>query len=207
LIGAFIATSRLSFWKVIGSGILGTMAFAGLMLASSNFRVRVLDTFLAVSSADISKSNLSTFALLSNLYVTFQTFLDHPYVGVGIGGYRFQYEHYIGDLSGIPEDFLDLQVNMFDASSMFLRSLAELGVFGPLALIAFLAICAQVRGARYLEIRNAILPFLIVRMARYGAYFSLELFFFAAIYLLNFREYRISRRADGHSSQRLQNDC
>lgn len=194
LIGTFIATSRLSFWKTVGAGILGAGAFAGLMLASANFRVRVLDTFVAVSSSDVSKTNLSTFAVLSNAYVSFQTFLDHPFLGVGIGGYRFQYEHYIGDLSGIPKSFLDLQVNMFDASSLFLRSLAEFGVWGPLILIAFLTVCAQVRGPRYLEIRNALLPFFIVRMGRYGAYFSMELFFFVAIYLLNFMEYRRSRK-------------
>jgi len=193
LVAAFIATSRLSFWKTMGAGVLGGVAFAGLMLLSSNFRTRILDTLFAVSASDISKSNLSTFAVLSNAYVTFQTFLDHPFLGVGIGGYQYQYQHYIGDLSGIPKDFLDLQVNMFDASSLFLRTTAELGILGPLILIAFLIICAQVRGARYLEIRNALLPFLIVRMARYGAYFSLELFFFVAIYLVNFLEYRHSR--------------
>ncbi|HWU56042.1 MAG TPA: hypothetical protein VN175_11120 [Rhizomicrobium sp.] len=194
LIGAFIATSRLSFWKTLGAGILGLGAFAALMLVSSNFRVRVLDTFFAVSSADVSKSNLSTFAVLSNAYVTFQTFMDHPLLGVGIGGYRFQYEHYIGDLSGIPKNFLDLQVNMFDASSMFLRTLAELGIAGPLIVIGFLVTCARVRGARYLEVRNALLPFFLIRMGRYGAYFSMELFFFVAIYLLNFMEYRRSRQ-------------
>jgi len=194
LIGAFIATSRLTFWKTLGAGILGFGAFAALFVASSNFRIRVLDTFFAVSNADVSKANLSTFAVLSNAYVTFHTFLDHPLLGVGIGGYRFQYEHYIGDLSGIPEDFLDLQVNMFDASSMFLRSLAELGILGPLILIVFLSVCAQVRGPRHLEIRNALLPFFLIRMGRYGAYFSTELFFFVAIYLLNFMDYRSNRR-------------
>jgi hypothetical protein len=199
LTGMFIATSRLSFWKTLGAGILGLGAFGGLMLASSNFRLRVLDTFFAVSNADVSQSNLSTFAVLSNAYVTYHTFLDHPFLGVGIGGYRFQYEHYIGDLSGIPKDFLDLQVNMFDASSLFLRTLAELGIMGPLILIGFLTICARVRGVRYLEIRNALLPFFIIRMGRYGAYFSMDLFFFVALYLLNFMEYRRGRsRQPGH---------
>jgi hypothetical protein len=194
LVAVFIATSRLSFWKATGSAILGVIAFAALTLASSNFRTRLIDTFFAVSSSDISKSNLSTFAVLSNAYVTFQTFLDHPFLGVGIGGYQYQYQHYIGDLSGIPKDFLDIQVNMYDASSLFLRTTAELGIVGPLILVGFLAVCAQVRGVRYLEIRNALLPFFIIRMGRYGAYFSLELFFFVALYMLNFMEYRSSRR-------------
>lgn len=194
LVAAFIATSRLSFWKALAAGILGMGAFTGLMVISSNFRMRILDTIFAASSADVSGINLSSFAVVSNAYVTFRTFLDHPFLGSGIGGYRFQYLRYIGDLSGIPKDYLDQNVNMFDAGSLFLRSLAELGVFGPLVLIGFLAICARVRGARHLEIRNALLPYFMIRMGRYGAYFSLELFFFVAIYLLNFMEYRSSRR-------------
>jgi len=193
LVVVFIATSRLRFWKAVGACALGGVAFAGLMLASSNFRIRVSDTLFAVSAADISKSNMSTFAVLSNAYVTFQTFVDHPFLGVGIGGYQYQYEHYIGDLSGIPKDFLDIQVNMYDASSLFLRATAELGFLGPLILVGFLVICAQVRGERYLEIRNALLPFFIIRMGRYGSYFSLELFFFVALYVLNFMEYRKAR--------------
>ena len=196
----FTFASRLSVWKTIGVGTLGTLAFVGLFFASSNFRVRVLDMFFAVSSSNLAGSDESTFAVLSNAYVTFRSFMDHPLMGVGIGGYRFQYQHYIGDLSGIPKNFADLDVNMFDASSMFMRSLAELGIFGPLALVAFLVICGVVRGTGHLGIRNALLPFFLVRMARYGSYFSLELFFFIAIYLLNFLEYRSNTRSIGASA-------
>jgi hypothetical protein len=194
LIGIFVATSRLGFWKAVGASITGLGAVGILLLMSSNFRLRVYDTLFAVYSADVSKTNLSTFAFLSNAYVVGQTFMAHPILGVGIGGYQYQYQHYIGDLSGIPKDFLDLQVNMYDASSLFLRALAELGIAGPLTLLSFLIICAQVRSIRFLQIRNALLPYFIIRVGRYGSYFSLEFFFFIAIYLLNYREYRSCRR-------------
>jgi hypothetical protein len=193
----FTVASRLSIWKTIGAGILGCVSFVTLFFVSSNFRLRVIDMFFAVSSSDLSKSDESTFAVLSNAYVTFRSFMDHPLMGVGIGGYRYQYQHYIGDLSGIPKNLVDLDVNMFDASSLFMRSLTELGILGPLSLIAFLIIFGAVKGVRHVEIRNALLPFFLVRMARYGSYFSLELFFFVAIYLLNFLEYRMNATGFG----------
>ena len=56
------------------------------------------------------------------------------------------------------------------------------------------------------QICNALIPFFIIRMGRLGAYFSLELFFFVALYLLNFKEYRINRQANRITSQELQND-
>jgi hypothetical protein len=185
----FTFSSRLSIWKTLGVSILGAGAFTALFLASSNFRVRLLDTFFAISSSDLSKSNQSTFAFLSNAFVTFKTFLDYPLLGAGIGGYQYQYAHYITLIPNIPKLYADQNINMHDANSLFFRTLAELGVFALLGMIGFLVICGRVKGLKHTLIRNAILPFLIVRMARFGAYFSLEFFFFVALYLLNFIEY------------------
>ena len=200
----FTFASRLSVWKTAGLSILGIVAFGILLVLSSNFRLRVFDTFFAISSSNLSSSNESTIAVLSNAYVTFRSFLDHPFIGVGIGGYQYQYQHYIVDLS-IPKFFADQNINMFDASSLFLRVLAELGIIGLSLLVAFLVIGGRVRGRQHLEIRNAILPFFLVRMGRFGSYFSLELFFFVAIYLLNFIEYReqLKSAGDGRKNQMI----
>jgi hypothetical protein len=192
-------SSRFNIWKLLGAGVLGVAAFAGLFFVSGNFRLRVINIVIAISSANLSSSDESTYAVLSNAYVTFKSFLDHPLMGVGIGGYQYQYQHYISELTGVSKYMAGLDVNMFDASSLFLRSLAELGIFGPLILVAFLIVCGSVKGVKHLEIRNAILPFFIVRMGRFGAYFSLELFFFVALYLLNFVEYRSGARRFGTS--------
>jgi hypothetical protein len=56
--------------------------------------------------------------------------------------------------------------------------------------------CARVRGPEYVLIRNATLPYLIVRMTRMGHYFTVELYFFAGIYLLNYLNYLGERHQD-----------
>ena len=98
--------------------------------------------------------------------------------GIGIGGYANAYDKYIGGITGthpLPSsniaDNLNYQLNRDDAASMFMRVAAELGVPGLLVLLGFLIVCARVRGPPYVMIRNAILPYLIVRMSRMGHYF------------------------------------
>jgi O-antigen ligase len=149
---------------------------------------------MAIARQDISGTNASTFAFLSNLYVSSQSFLAHPMTGVGMGGYAMAYDKYIG---GVEEadlnELLSMSLNRDDANSLFLRTAAELGLPGILVLLGFIILCAQVRGSPYQEIRNAILPYFLVRFGRYGAYFSVEVYFFVGIYLLNYLE---SRRAN-----------
>ena len=71
-----------------------------------------------------------------------------------------------------------------------LRVAAELGGVGLIALFGFLIVCAQVDGKPYRQIRNALLPYFLIRMSRFGAYFSMELYFFVGLYLLNYLDYR-----------------
>ena len=58
---------------------------------------------------------------------------------------------------------------------LFIRTAAEIGLFGLIVLIGFLVICSRVRGDQHIDIRNALMPYIIVRMGRLGAWFSLEL--------------------------------
>ena len=69
---------------------------------------------------------------------------------------------------------------------------AELGIPGLIVLFGFLILCARVKGPPFEAVRNAILPYLLVRLGRFGAYFSVELYFFVGIYLLNYLDYRRS---------------
>ena len=193
-IGAFTFIKRFTIWHVLLGFTVMAGLLAGLFFASGNFRLRVTDTFLAVSSQNMGRTNGSTFAFLSNLYVAGSAVVDHPALGVGIGGYRSAYESYIGDLG---QEDLELNkssvgLNSDDANSLFVRVVAELGPVGLIALLGFLAVCANVEGKPYRQIRNALLPYFLVRMSRFGAYFSMELYFFVGLYLLNYLEYRRS---------------
>ncbi len=186
LIAFYAALPRLNFWRMIGFALAATLALTGLFFASANFRLRVVDTAVGIATMNISSVNSSTFALLSNAYVTIKTFLSNPLIGVGLGGYQFAYTKYIGAISSSVQDPELISLNMFDASSLFLRTAAEMGLLGLCALIGFLVICSRVRGDQHIAIRNALMPYMFIRMGRLGAWFSLDLYFFVGLFLLNY---------------------
>jgi len=172
------------------------ISVAGLYFGSANFQLRVRDTVVAVASQDLSGTNASTWALLSNFFVVGRTFAIHPLTGVGIGGYRYVYDEYISEITGVDLSNMP-ELNKDDANSLFLRVAAELGVPGLFVLLLFLLICARVKGFPYREIRNAMLPYLLVRMGRYGGYISPELYLFVGFYVLNYAQYRNSIKPSG----------
>jgi hypothetical protein len=189
----FTFVPRMKAWQLPVAGVALCGLVAGLYFGSENFALRARDTVTSISTQRLTDANWSTFALLSNVYVTTQAVADYPATGVGLGGYRYAYDKYIGSLTGI--DLSDMpELNRDDANSMFLRVAAELGFPGLAVLFGFLIACGRVRGSRtHSEIRNALLAYLLVRMGRLGSYFSPELYFFAGLYLLNYLEYRNSR--------------
>lgn len=195
LIALFTFGPRLKGWQMVAGATLLAVLVSGVYLASSNVRIRIDQMVRAGIRQDLVGVGASPFAILSNLYVTGQSFAAHPLTGVGIGGYSNVYDKYIGDINGLGLTYLlEIQLNKYDANSMILRVTAELGVPGLIALFAFLLTCARVKGSPFLQIRNALLPYLIVRVARLGAYFTVELFFFAGLYLLNYLNYRATLR-------------
>ena len=204
LIGIIIVAPRLKGWQLLASCIAMCGLVAAVYVSSGNVRSRADEFVVAVTKQDLSGSGNTTFAFLSNVYVTSQSFLAHPFTGIGLGGYANAYDKYIGDILGsdslenASQDFINsnLELNREDAASMFLRVTAELGLPGLAVLLAFLIVCARVRGHAYVTIRNAILPYLIVRMTRMGHYFTVELYFFAGIYLLNHLSYLGERQLD-----------
>src|SRR6185312_8338247 len=115
-----------------------------------------------------------------------KTLIQHPFIGVGLGGYQYAYTEYVPFLSSGLQDPNLITLNMYDASSLFFRSAAETGLLGFGALIGFLVVCSRVQGEQHLNVRNALMPYMIVRMSRFGAWFSLELYFFVGLFLLNY---------------------
>ena len=186
---------RLRGWQILAGGAILAALVGGLYFASTNFRLRANDTVVAIATQDVSGTNASTFALLSNVYVTSQSFLEHPLTGIGIGGFAHAYDKYIGGVTGADlNDLVSMELNREDGNSMFLRVATELGLPGLAVLFGFLIVCARVEGAPYLHIRNAILPYLLIRMGRGGHYFTVELYFFVGIYLLNYMQSRAAKK-------------
>jgi O-antigen ligase len=192
LAGFFAFLPRLNFWRLFGFAILAASGLVGLFFGSANFRLRVIDTALGIARNDLQHVNASTFAVLANAFVAIRTFLAHPFIGVGIGGYLYQYMQYMPNLSNDDPNVVTL--NMYDAASLFFRTAAELGLFGLIFLFGFLIVCSRVKGDVHVDIRNALVPFFLMRMGRYGAYFSLDLYFFVGLYFLNYMHYRAQIR-------------
>lgn len=188
LVFFFAFLPRLNIRRMIAFATIATGAVVALFVLSANFRLRVIDTAVGIAVFDLQHVNASTFAVLANGYVAIKTFIHHPFIGVGIGGYLNQYQQYLPNFSNDDPDVVTL--NMYDAASLFFRTAAELGLFGLFFLFGFLIICSRVKGDVHVHIRNALLPFFLMRMGRYGAYFSLDLYFFVGLYFLNYMHYR-----------------
>lgn len=199
LIAVFTFAQRLRGWHII-LGMSSILAVAtAIFFASAGVRLRMEEMIRAISQQNLAGVGATPFAILSNLYVTGQAFAAHPLVGAGIGSYSNLYDRYISGISGFGlAPLLEMELNKFDANSLVLRVAAELGLPGLMALFGFIIVCACVRGSPYAQIRNAILPYLIIRSARMGAYFTAELYFFVGIYLLNYLSYRKSRQMRVH---------
>ena len=116
-------------------------ALLGIMYASSSlFRLRVDDTLVAATTLDLTGSNLSTYALISNALVTQQVLEESPLIGNGLGSYPMSHERFLYNIQGI-EFFIEQNLENTDeltASSITLRILSELGILGYLGVLVFL---------------------------------------------------------------------
>ena len=98
---------------------------------------RVDDTYYGITEGIIANEgytnvNLSTYALLSNAYVTKRSLEDRPLTGAGLGNYPAIYDKYIP--SRLKEYYA---LSNEEASSLALRLLAETGLIGFLTFCFF----------------------------------------------------------------------
>lgn len=131
------------------------------------------------TSADINKTNLSTYALYSNFRVTKKTVGSNPILGSGIGSYEYSYDRYINEV--IPESPIRdrYQLNKKDANSLVFRLLAETGLLGTFLFLFFIVVhrltfSAIVHNYGYLwALNNGIFVVILLRLLRQGHYTSL----------------------------------
>jgi hypothetical protein len=180
----------------------------GLYVVSPYFSVRVDDTLGSLASSDVSGTNLSTYALISNMFVTERVLAVHPLLGNGLGSHFLSNQRYIEDVPG--EDLVEASggnggtvgANLQDASSLTLRSLSELGIVG-FATILWFVFHFRVggTGARA-AISCAILTVFFQKLFRGGGYSNPEQFFFIMVYLLNYRQFKKEENGVGKTRTR-----
>jgi hypothetical protein len=187
---------RLFVLPVVAGLILALSA--GLYTVSSEVRLRVDDTFSALANSDVSGTNISTYALISNLFVTEHVLAVHPILGNGLGSHIQSNAKYIDDVPGV--DIVeaagwDTGANVQDAASMTLRSLSEQGIVGFLGILWFIFYFRVPGNSPRAAMCSAVLLVFIHKMLRGGGYSNPEQFFFIIFYMVNYREYKLETAA------------
>lgn len=200
---------RVSFIKVFASLALVSMIGFLVYSSSESFRLRFDDTVEGYVSGDLSKANLSTYALLSNFFVSYQSFLSNPLFGNGVGSHVISRSIYLSNIEGI-EIFEKMgmdHLNAQDAGSLFSRLMSELGLIGVFGVFYFIVKNFVFNNdKRVLEnsvVSKAFLLYFFAKLFREGHYFSPEMYFFVFIYLFNKYDSLKWRENKGEASSKL----
>lgn len=177
---AFVVGRR--WYARIGLALFGTVLLLGAYTASPEIRMRIDDTAKVASTADFGGANLSTYALLSNLYVAWSAFSDSPIVGGGLGSHKFSHDRYIGKLEGLEAFEEVLEQNKHDANSLFARILSEQGLIGIFLVLLFIWRFRKAADPQNQVITSSIQVYFILKMIRDGHYFTPEFFFVNYLY-------------------------
>jgi len=141
----------------------------------------------------VSQSHLSVYALASNAFVAYKSFIDSPLFGRGLGSHPVSYNEFIKP--GVPgtiwySDYPKYPaVNREDAGSLFLRLVSETGLFGLIVVFYFI-FKFHLKGnddEKLQIISNAIFVLFLLQLFRQGHYFYNGLFFFVWVYYFAYR--------------------
>lgn len=160
----------------------------------SNFFIRrakqTVESFSAIGDGKFKQStNLSSYALLSNSFITKESFLNYP-LGTGLGSYVYQYDKYY-TLMELPQYLVTIgfsKINNTDANSLFLRMLVDLGIFGLFLIVYFVLRAIYVFKDENKVIEQGTFFYLIIKLIREGHYFPPEFYFFLLVFIKDFNE-------------------
>lgn len=138
----------------------------------------------------LETTNLSTFAIFSNLDVTYNSLKNNLFFGSGLGSHWVSYDKYILQRPQSPVGIALLAYHSVlcrgDAGSICLRLLSETGVFGFLVFLIFIIkfhVSKKSDRTGYLwVISNAVLSMFFIKLLRMGHYFIDGFLFFIWVY-------------------------
>ncbi len=168
--------------KIVFIIALIIITFFLLYVFFPQFNIRVKDTVSALISKDLTGVNLSSFALVSNLYISFENFKQNPIFGGGIGSHIIRYLQKIDSINGAETFFQYIGLNSQDANSLGLRIFSELGIVGVFFTSFFIV---RHRRGYFSLINEAIVFYFFCKILREGHYFSPEMYFFVFLYYFN----------------------
>ena len=148
------------------------------------FKMRIDDTYSSINAVNSGvfkeEANLSTYAILSNIFVAKSNISDHPF-GSGIGSHIYMHKSRYLHRIRTPEYLVtqNLQaINSTDANSMFTRILSELGILGFFLVIYLLHFAAKSYNSNELYFAQGVVIYVLLKLFRDGHYFAPEFYFF-----------------------------
>lgn len=162
--------------------IISVISFGILFWLVPDFRERVIDTIALLEGQTSIGKNVSSTTFVLHLKTSFTIFLMTYGMGSGIGSYSKMFFKASGDSYFYSNNVF----NIDDANSLLFRMMAELGIWGIVAIILFLKKYYAPfikRNVEYELINKAVLCFLVLRLFRSGHYFNDAMFFFFILYI------------------------
>jgi hypothetical protein len=160
---------------------------SGFYTLFSDVTLRINDSLRVVQELDLTDTNLSTWALFSNVFVAQQVLQEHPLLGNGLGSHGESYERFIGAVQG-TDDFMGTAgegLNAEDANSLATRVLSDMGFLGGALMVWFIWRYRPKTNSESDTMSKAIWLYFFLKLLRGGQYFSNEQYFFIAFYVLN----------------------
>lgn len=186
-----LSLRRIAYFAILIPVVIGV--FYLLYRNNDSIKLRFDDTYNSISALKNGKfkdgTNESSYALLSNLYVAKNNFLNHP-LGSGFGSHFSMHTNEYSKIIRPPYhiDVLKLdKINAPDAASLFIRILSDLGIIGVL-LMLFLMFKSSKVFQYELLFEQGIFIYLLLKLFRDGHYFPPEFYFF--VWLLYFSLYK-----------------
>jgi hypothetical protein len=155
-------------------------------ISQSNLMSKLTTLPAMVSGAsdyEYTSSDLTGFALVSNILVANEGVKKSHYLGTGLNTHKDTYDSTI--YSQFSSSQVLVEVNKQDAGSLFIRLPSEFGIPGIFAFLLFLyhyKIGKRVKSSPIKTINLMSLVVLISYSARNGGYLLVQLWFFAALF-------------------------
>ncbi len=135
--------------------------------------------------------NYSTYAIVSNAYVSYEVFKSNPVYGHGLGSHPVTYDSIISSFTWRK----NVDVNRLDAGSLFLRLISETGLIGLFVVLYFIGkfylqgTNSTTLNKKIIIANNSIFCLFVLSLIRQGHYFYNGLFLFVWLYYFSYLLY------------------
>lgn len=180
------------FKKKFKTNLLFSIVFLGILYFIFQTKIGTkVDSFFEIqkniTGYKYTSSDLSAFALFSNVIVAKEGLIRSHYLGTGLNSHEVTYNATIYN-QFLPSQVI-MELNKQDAGSIFIRLASEFGIPGLMAFLAFLY-CYRIKNGPPLSstkyINNMSLGMIISYSVRDGGYLNVFFLLFLALFYYSF---------------------